>query len=59
MSRGLLFWILVILWVIFGFVAPWVVPAGNTIYIGYGSNLLLLVLFILLGWQVFGPPVKG
>lgn len=55
MSRGLLFWILMILWflsVVFGVR----LFAENAIYISTG---LLLVLFGLLGWQVFGPPIKG
>ena len=55
MSRGLLFWILMILWaisVLFG-----VRIFGE--YALYASTGLLLVLFALLGWQVFGPPIKG
>jgi hypothetical protein len=59
MSRGLLFWILVILWVIFGFFGAAIVDARHVVYVGWGSNLLLLILFALLGWQVFGPPIKG
>jgi hypothetical protein len=53
MSRGLLFWILMILWLIFGLWAAW--PLGW----GFGSTALLFILLGLLGWQVFGPVVKG
>ena len=28
-------------------------------YALYASTALLFVLFALLGWQVFGPPIKG
>lgn len=55
MTRGLLFWILMILWflsVVFGVD----VLGKNALYV---SNGLLLVLFTLLGWQVFGAPIKG
>lgn len=54
MSRGLLFWILMILWalsVLFG--------AHLGPYALYASTGLLLLLFGLLGWQVFGPPIHG
>ena len=56
MSRGLIFWVLILVWVVF----------GVAVYGGYGghygagaSTLLELVLFVLLGWQVYGPPVRG
>ena len=55
MTRGLLFWLLMILWalsVLFG--VRWF---GE--YAVYASTGLLLVLFGLLGWQVFGAPIKG
>lgn len=56
MSRGLLFWILMLLWVlsilsvVFEFV-----PLKYT----YVSNVFLLVLFSILGWDVYGPALKG
>lgn len=55
MTRGLLFWILMILWALS-------VIFGDRLFPGYGiyaSTALLLILFALLGWQVFGPPIKG
>ena len=55
MSRGAIFWILMILWalsVVFGVK----LFAENAVYVSTG---LLLVLFGLLGWQVFGPAIKG
>lgn len=55
MTRGLLFWFLMILWalsVLFGgrVLGEWSV---------WASAGLLFILFALLGWQVFGPPIKG
>jgi hypothetical protein len=59
MSKGLLFWVLMILWLIFGFVAWWPSGGGGAwLYVPLGSHLLLFVLFVLLGWQAFGPPVS-
>ncbi len=58
MSIGLLFWILMILWVIFG---AWYrsTPAAFGPYGWAGDWLLLFVLFALLGWRVFGPVLHG
>lgn len=56
MSMGLMFWILMLLWAVFGL----------AVYGGYGGqygmmghNLLAFILFLLLGWKVFGTPING
>jgi hypothetical protein len=57
MSLSLMFWILMLIWVIFGFV--WnsgVVPGPYGLW---GHSLLLFILLLLLGWQVFGAPIHG
>lgn len=54
-SIGLLFWILMIIWLVFGFVA-WRGIAGP--YGLVGNSLLLFILLGLLGWATFGPPLK-
>jgi hypothetical protein len=56
MTRGLIFWVLMLIWLVFalatygGYTGRWGVE-GNTV--------LLFILFLLLGWQVYGPPVRG
>lgn len=56
MSRGLMYWIIVVIWVIlavgarFGFGGPW---------LGSVNEAVLLILFVLIGWNVFGPPVHS
>ncbi len=52
MQKGLLFWILMILWFIFGLYLSW--PVGPP----FGTTVLLFVLLALLGWQVFGKPIQ-
>jgi hypothetical protein len=52
MSIQLIFWMLMILWAIFG-----VIPIGNAQVKLYGNTLLLFVLLALLGWRVFGAAV--
>lgn len=56
MSRGLLFWFLMILWFIFGLWSAW--PLGPNSYAFVGGNVLLFVLLALLGWKVFGPVLR-
>jgi hypothetical protein len=56
MPRRIIFWCLMLIWFVFGL----------AIFGGYGghygpqaSTLLEFVLFLLLGWQVYGAPVQG
>lgn len=57
MGMGLIFWILMLLWLVFGFVM-WRSPATIGPYGPWGNSLLLFILLLLLGWGVFGAPVK-
>lgn len=57
MTIGLCYWILMLIWLVFGLAAHGGWLAGP--YVGWGSTLLLFVLFLLLGWHAFGPPLKG
>jgi hypothetical protein len=54
MSIGLAYYILLLIWLAFGF---WQGGFGNRTVIG--GNLLLFILFVLLGWHDFGPPIHG
>lgn len=55
MTLGLAFWVLMLIWVVFGALVHFGMVAGA--YAVGTSTLLLIVLFGLLGWQVFGPPL--
>ena len=64
MALGLAFWILMLLWLVFGLWMHWPAnpnaqaPAYPYLYpLGYG--LLLFILILLLGWKAFGPPLHG
>lgn len=59
MTRAFLFWIIMLLWLLFGLYWHWPIGPGGAAYGPIGLNLLAFVLFALLGWQVFGSPVKG
>ncbi len=56
MSLDVLFWMLMIIWLIFGF---WVDNQPTPAPFLRGSrHFLLFVLFGILGWRVFGPAIK-
>jgi hypothetical protein len=55
MTLGLAFWVLMLVWAVFGLLVHFGVVGGA--YAVGTSTLLLFVLFGLLGWQVFGPPL--
>lgn len=56
MTVGLAYWILMLLWLVFGVYVGWSAGAPQPFIIG--GNLLIFLLFVLLGWQVFGPPLR-
>jgi hypothetical protein len=55
MSLALAFWILMLLWLVFGFALNWGVMPGA--YGVWGHSILLFFLLLLLGWQTFGAPL--
>ena len=54
MTFGLIFWILMLLWLVYGVWGYW---AGPQPYYWHGHGVLLFILFLLLGWKIFGAPV--
>lgn len=59
MSMGLVFWILMLIWLIFGLGLQFGWFGPNQTYAVWGNTLLLFILFVLLGWKVFGPAIAG
>jgi len=56
MSIGLAFWVLMLVWLVFGILWHFGLVAGVGML---GGVVLVFVLFFLLGWKVFGPPIHG
>lgn len=54
MTLGLAFWIIMLLWLALGLWRHWGVWG-----IDLGGSLLVFLLFLLLGWQVFGAPLRS
>jgi hypothetical protein len=55
MTRGLAFWVLMFIWLIFGL--AWHFAWFGAAVLGFA--VVPFLLFGLLGWQVFGPPLHG
>jgi hypothetical protein len=55
MTLGLCYWILMLIWLVFGLAFHFNYVSGSVGVLG--NSLLLFILFLLLGWQVFGPPL--
>ena len=55
MSMSLLYWILMLLWLVLGL---WTNPPSATNWRPAAGNVLLFLLLLIVGWQVFGAPVK-
>ncbi len=58
MSIGLLFWVLMVIWLIFGFWSNRAPIQGGD-FGPLGGSLLLFILLFLLGWASFGFIVHG
>ena len=56
MSFALCYWILMLLWLVFGLWSNW--PAAGNVR-PLGNTLLHFILLVLLGWHVFGAPVHN
>jgi hypothetical protein len=58
MKIGLLFWILMLIWLLFGAWTNW--PGMQTgVYGPFGGTVLLFILIGILGWKLFGPPLQA
>jgi hypothetical protein len=54
-EKGLLFWILMLLYLLFSGWMGWG-PNGDRRWFGFG--VIGFLLFLVLGWAVFGQPLK-
>jgi hypothetical protein len=57
MTLGLLFWILMLLWLV-GYGYGTLNTPANRAWPVMGPNILLFVLLLVLGWATFGSPIK-
>lgn len=55
MTVGFVFWLIMLLWLILGVVGA--LRAAPVNGWSTGSDLLLFILFCLVGWKLFGTPI--
>ena len=55
MSFSLCYWILMLIWLVFGIWSNW--PIARTSVRPLGGTVLLFILLVLLGWAEFGAPL--
>lgn len=54
------FWLVACLWLLFGLWIVWPSnPSGWNSYTPLIGNMLVFVLFVLLGWKVYAHPIRG
>lgn len=56
MTRRLCYWVLMLLWLVMGLAWHFAIFGAVAVW---GLALIPFLLFVLLGWQVFGAPVQG
>jgi ABC-type polysaccharide/polyol phosphate export permease len=56
MPLGVCFWVIMVVWFVFGLIMHFGVITG-AVWGTTVSSVLLFVLFGILGWQVFGPAI--
>jgi O-antigen ligase len=53
MSLGILYWLLMVLFLVLGMWSSWPnLRAGS-------PNILLFLILVVVGWKVFGPPINS
>jgi glucan phosphoethanolaminetransferase (alkaline phosphatase superfamily) len=60
MSLAFIYWLILLLWLIFGFVWFW--PRTDRAFAGFpvvGGNVIVFVLFVIIGLEMFGFPIGG
>jgi hypothetical protein len=59
MTMGLIYWVLMLIWLVFGIIWAGRFATGQIAqYPPTVNTILLFILFLLLGWKVFGRPVQ-
>jgi len=56
MTLGLCFWILMLVWLAFSLWSYWPGAPGGP---AWANNFFLFVMFLLVGWAIWGAPIRG
>lgn len=58
MAKGSWFWVIFVLLALLGLLFSWPGHPYYSPWFGLGWTLIVLLLIGIIGWAVFGPPVK-
>jgi hypothetical protein len=56
-TLGLLFWLIMLITLVFGLLVAW--PRAPEARYAFGGSLLWWLLLLLVGWAVFGAPLRA
>jgi len=59
MSRGTIFWVMMLIWLVFGLIGYSGIAGPYQHGVMAVGSLFEFILFALLGWQVYGPAIHG
>lgn len=59
MTLEIVFWILMLIWLVWGGVGNWPAQGAPANRIAIGGHLLLFFIILVLGWAEFGAPISG
>ena len=54
LTFGFIFWLIMVLWLLYGIGGWW----SSWPHWVYGNTVFLFLLFFLLGWKVYGQPIR-
>ncbi len=57
MTFALAYWILMLIWLVFGLWSNWPATPASGGFRPLGGTVLLFVLLVILGWKTFGAPI--
>jgi len=58
MTYALAYWVCMLIWIVFGFITNWPAPGPNASrFAPIGGQVLLFILFVLIGLAIFGKPL--
>ena len=55
MTFSIAYWVLMLVWLVLGVWSA--LPNYRANYKATSGNIILFILLLLVGWQVFGPPI--
>jgi hypothetical protein len=59
MTRGLIYWVMILIWIVLVVMNISGAAGSYTHQVQIGGTIFELILFILIGWDLYGPMIRG